>query len=85
MASLSEASAFSAERLVTCALPYVLFLDVVSGVALGVVVMDLCLDRVPRRFLRHVGFLIRVISYYITTNPSPCESSALDIPLEFAT
>jgi hypothetical protein len=50
---LSKASTLFAERLAAVALPQVLFLDVVSGVALGVVVVDRLFDRMPRGFLGH--------------------------------
>jgi hypothetical protein len=45
--------AFSTEGFVTSPLPQILPLDVVSGVALGVVVVNIGFDRMPRCFLGH--------------------------------
>jgi hypothetical protein len=48
-----EVGALLAKRFAACALPAVLLLDVVAGVAVRVVVVDIRKNRIPRRRLGH--------------------------------
>lgn len=48
-----EIGAVLAQRLIASAGAVVLRLDIVAGIAVRIVVMDIGFDRVPRRFVRH--------------------------------
>ena len=53
LSCLVEISAFLAERFSTISLPEIFLLNVVASVAVGIVMVDRCFNRMPRRFLGH--------------------------------
>lgn len=54
LSSAIEVSAFLAERLSARSLSQILLLDIIACITVGVVVVNVLLYRVPRRFLWHL-------------------------------
>jgi hypothetical protein len=71
--SLVEVGALLAEWLAAVTLPKVLLLNVISRVAVGIVVVDVLLDGMPRRFLGHFAFL------GILLDAAPCGARILTL------